>query len=135
MSEGSMIRDEELCIELLNKCLNFNLQEINELDWKEDISIKPDRLKKHLSAFANYPGGGFLVFGVKDNGEVAELNNMKSSYVSEKLSNLARTALEPSIDIQPFTFEYSGKPLLGIRIKESKIKPVHYKEKSIRPLS
>ena len=126
-----MIKDEELCIELLNKCLNFNPQEINELDWKEDISIKPDRLKKHLSAFANYSGGGFLVFGVKDNGVVAGLNNTKSSHISEMLSNLARTALEPSISIQPFTFEYSGKLLLGIRIKESKVKPVHYKGKSI----
>ena len=40
--------------------------ELNELDWKQNLSPKKDRLAQHLSAFANYSNGGVLVFGVND---------------------------------------------------------------------
>ena len=32
--------------------------EPNELDWKQNLSPKKNRLTQHLSAFANYPNGG-----------------------------------------------------------------------------
>jgi ATP-dependent DNA helicase RecG len=32
--------------------------ESNELDWKQNLSPKKDRLARHLSAFANHPNGG-----------------------------------------------------------------------------
>ena len=40
--------------------------ELNELDWKAALSGSKDRLAEHLIAFANYPNGGFLVFGIRD---------------------------------------------------------------------
>ena len=40
--------------------------EINELDWKQSLSPKKERLVQHLSAFANHPGGGVLVFCIDD---------------------------------------------------------------------
>ena len=40
-------------------------QELNELDWKESLSPNNDKLTRHLSAFANLPGGGFMVFGIE----------------------------------------------------------------------
>ncbi|OQW99079.1 MAG: hypothetical protein BWK73_51065 [Thiothrix lacustris] len=40
--------------------------ELNELDWKSELSSKQDRTIEHLIAFANHPGGGYLVFGVRD---------------------------------------------------------------------
>lgn len=39
-------------------------QEPNELDWKESLSPNKRRLTEHLSAMANLPGGGTLVFGI-----------------------------------------------------------------------
>jgi ATP-dependent DNA helicase RecG len=36
--------------------------EVNELDWKANLSDHKDRLAEHLMAFANYPNGGSLVF-------------------------------------------------------------------------
>ena len=53
-------------LNLLDHSLNPIPQELNELDWKEELS--PDKLKlsRHLSAFANQSGGGFMVFGIED---------------------------------------------------------------------
>ena len=54
--------------ELLIKTLEPVHQELNELDWKIDLTSKEERIHHHLSAFANYAGGGFLVFGIRKDG-------------------------------------------------------------------
>ena len=53
-------------IALLDHSLNPVPQEINELDWKEMLSPDKERLAQHLSAMANQPAGGFLIFGIED---------------------------------------------------------------------
>jgi len=55
---------------LLSASLDEPRHELNELDWKTSLSPDKKRLTEHLSAFANLPGGGFLVFGITDTGEV-----------------------------------------------------------------
>ena len=55
---------EEIAIKLLEKSLYPVPQELNEIDWKCELSTKTDRLAQHISAFANYPGGGFLAIGI-----------------------------------------------------------------------
>ncbi|QEC58397.1 ATP-binding protein [Flavisolibacter ginsenosidimutans] len=52
--------------EYLTHSLGKVPQELNELDWKETLSPQNDKLCRHICAFANYPGGGYLVFGVED---------------------------------------------------------------------
>ena len=52
----------ENAIQLLNKSLHPVPQELNELDWKTDLSDKSDRMAQHISAFANTPRGGYLMF-------------------------------------------------------------------------
>lgn len=51
-------------LKILEDTLKPVPQEINELDWKSDISDNNIRLSAHLSAFANHPGGGYIVFGI-----------------------------------------------------------------------
>lgn len=51
-------------IAYLDKSLGKVPSELNEIDWKESLSPKNDKLCQHISAFANMPGGGFLVFGI-----------------------------------------------------------------------
>jgi len=46
-----------------NKLLEAQ-HELNEIDWKVALSDDKKRLAEHLCAFANYPGGGYLVFGI-----------------------------------------------------------------------
>ena len=48
--------------------------ELNEIDWKTDISDNGNRIAQHISAFANYPGGGFLAFGIDNNGQSINLS-------------------------------------------------------------
>ena len=55
---------EKKALELLDKSLTGIPHELNELDWKENLSSNHEKLSNHLSAFANNPGGGFLIFGI-----------------------------------------------------------------------
>lgn len=41
---------------------------VQRVRWKAALSPDEKRLTEHLSAFANQPGGGFLVFGVDSTG-------------------------------------------------------------------
>ena len=44
----------------LEKSLDKVSVELNELDWKENISPNNVKLSQHISAFSNLPGGGFV---------------------------------------------------------------------------
>ena len=122
---------EEKCTTLLKRSLEPIPQELNEIDWKVMLSNKKDRLKKHLSAFSNLPGGGFLIFGVDDNGQTIGIDEDESRYIAAYLANIARTSLEPQINVKFLTFSYQTKSLLGVYIEECFEKPVHLKNKGI----
>ena len=112
-------------VEYLKQSLSPIPHELNEIDWKENLSPDNRRLCNHLSAFSNYPGGGFLVFGIEDT--TAELKGITKENAEEivlKLSNLSRDSLNPAVSIDHSIEEYDGFPLLFIYIKESAVKPV-----------
>jgi len=71
--------------------------EVNELDWKATLSDNKDRLAEHLMAFANYPNGGSLVFGVEDSGQVVGIDQAAVALIANTLSNLGRDAVEPPL--------------------------------------
>ncbi len=122
----------ELALNLLNHSLKPFPQELNELDWKAHLSMKGTRLAQHLSAFANHAGGGYLAFGVEDGtGKLLGITQKESNATVEKLSNIARQALEPQISLDHFVADYEGSPVLLIRVKESPSKPVQLKGKSV----
>ena len=103
------------------------------LDWKQDISPNKERLKEHLSAFANLPGGGFLVFGISEPGGVPiGVTSAQATAIVERLTNLAREALEPPIQIEHSPLEYQGVALQLIHIKESPIKPVGIRGRGLK---
>ena len=113
------------CQDLLDHTLGLLPQEIDALDWKQDISPNKERLKEHLSAFANLPGGGYLVFGVSEpSGVVSGVTPDQARIIVDRLTNLAREALEPPIQIDHSPLEYQGAALQLVQIKESPIKPV-----------
>lgn len=121
-----VLNNVELCRTLLEKSLYPIPQELNELDWKEDLSGNQERLKRHLSAFSNYPGGGFIVFGVQDSsGNLVGVTSTQSQSICELLSNLARTGVDPAIQTNFFSLDYKGKHLFVCHIEESYEKPVY----------
>jgi ATP-dependent DNA helicase RecG len=106
--------------------------EINELDWKVELSDNKERLAEHLIAFANHPNGGCLVFGIADPG--AELIGIDQAQVQEiitRLTNLGRDAVEPPLVLDHAIVEFDGTPVLFVHINEQANKPAHRRGKSI----
>lgn len=119
-------------LSLLDKSLNPIAQELNELDWKEDLSPNNQKLTKHLCAFANLPGGGFLVFGIENKmAEVIGIDQEKTELILQKLSSLARDTVLPEVALDHKIELYLDKPLLFVYIKESATKPVHLRSGTI----
>lgn len=118
--------------QLLQDCLKPIPHEINELDWKAGLSPQRERLIEHLIALANYPGGGFLVFGV--NNADAHLLGVTQEQVAEitnTMANLGRDAVEPALAIDHAVVDIDGVPLLCIHIAENQNRPAHRRGKSI----
>lgn len=116
---------------LLDSSLHPVPQELNELDWKEELSPKADKLAQHLSAFANHPGGGILVFGIDKNAQLKGVLKRDAEKIVEQLSSVGRDALEPMVSIDHSIELYKEIPLLFVQVKESVTKPVHLSSKSI----
>ncbi len=122
---------ETKCQKLLDKSLKLPIQELNELDWKEDISAKNESLAKHLSAFTNYPGGGFMIFGIQDNGNIVGVDNSQIEDITKKLGNIARSNIVPPISLDHSILELASKPILAVYIAETSHKPAHLKSGTI----
>ncbi len=119
-------------VSLLEHSLLPMPQELNELDWKENLSPNNEKLTRHLSAFANLPGGGFMVFGIEDStGKLNGITQKEASIIIEKLSNLGRDALSPFIKLDHSIELFQEVPLLFVFITESAAKPVHLKSGTI----
>ena len=117
--------------ELLQQSLIPSPSELNELDWKQDISQNKEQLKKHLSGFSNYSGGGFIVFGIDDRGQCVGVSPKQIENIKTSLGHLARVDIEPAIQLDFAIEDYKKKNLLFIKIPESLQKPVYIRGKSI----
>lgn len=119
-------------IAYLDKSLGKIPSELNEIDWKITLSPNNDKLCKHIAAFANLPGGGFLAFGVDDNtGKVLGISKAEADSILERLANLCRDGVEPLVSIDHSIETFRGEVILFVFIKESAVKPVHLKGKTI----
>jgi predicted HTH transcriptional regulator len=122
----------DIALKLLGHSLKPFPQELNELDWKVQISRKGDKLAKHLSAFANHSGGGFLVFGVEDKtGKLLGISQEDANHTVDQLANIARQGLVPEVVLDHCVVTYEDVPILLIHIEEAATKPIHLTGKSI----
>jgi ATP-dependent DNA helicase RecG len=117
-------------IETLKKSLFPIARETDSLDWKMDLSPKKERLRCHLSAFANLTSGGILVFGV-DEGKCKGVTAKQANEILEVVTNLSRDGLSPAVNLKSEVIEYEGVFLLFIEVLESEEKPVCLRGKSI----
>lgn len=119
-------------IELLQASLRPIPHEVNELDWKAGLSPRRDRLTEHLMAFANYPGGGYLIFGIdNDNARPIGVTQDQAAEIINTVVNLGRDAVAPPLVVDHGVVEFEGIPLLCVHIPEHKNRPVHRRGKSI----
>ncbi len=110
---------------LLRGSLESPRHELNELDWKAALSPDKKRLAGHLSALSNYPGGGFLVYGVDNSGTPVGIADFEIEVVVNQLSNLGRSAVEPPLALDHAIENYGDARLLFVHVPESSVKPVH----------
>ncbi|MBO7143818.1 MAG: putative DNA binding domain-containing protein [Salinivirgaceae bacterium] len=122
---------KEKAIKLLTDSLHPVPAELNELDWKSGLSDKSDRLAQHISAFANLKGGGFLVYGVNNDGSCFDMQKDEIDAIIQKLGNIAQNNLAYSIQIEHAIMVFEGKSLLFVRISEQPDKPVHLRGKDV----
>lgn len=116
----------------LNESLKPLPHELNELDWKLDISSKGEQsLSKHISAFANHSQGGYLVFGVNDEGQVVGIDQSKIKTIISRIGSVAREGVEPKVSIDHVVTEFNDHTILFVCIKESAEKPVHLRGKGL----
>ena len=119
-------------IALLDQSLNPITNELNEIDWKEKLSPNKDKLRQHLVAFANLSGGGFLVFGIRDNdANVVGISSDDASKIVDRLTSLGRDSIEPPLIIEHRSIQYKNKDILFVYIKESLVKPAHERGASV----
>lgn len=111
--------------ELLHRCLNPVPTEINELDWKAALSEKTERLAHHLCAFANQSQGGFLVFGINNDGIPTGLSKQDGDDIIHKLGNIARHNLVQSVTLEHLWLEIQGTAVLVVFIPEGIDKPTY----------
>jgi ATP-dependent DNA helicase RecG len=120
------------CLGMLDSILGVLPQEINELDWKEQLSPKNESLCRHLCAFANHPGGGFIVFGIQDGtGRLVGVSELDVQLITDKLANLGRNGVEPMAAVDHAVVDYQSVRLLLVFIPESMVKPVQIRGQSI----
>lgn len=118
-------------LNVLEQSLRPVPHEVNELDWKANLSEDKDRLAEHLMAFANYPDGGSLVFGVADTGQPVGIQQSEIEKIINTLANLGRDSVEPPIAIDHAVIDFNGTNLLLVHIPEQTVKPVHRRGKTI----
>jgi predicted HTH transcriptional regulator len=122
---------EKKCLEYLNKSLGKIATELNEIDWKEHLSDKTERLAEHISAFANLDYGGFIVFGFNNSGKYVGISKNDCDEIIKKIGNIARHSLNPPVVIKHSILEYNKHPFLAIHILCNRFRPVHLRNKDI----
>ena len=118
-------------LELLKASLEPPKHELNELDWKAVLSPDKKRLTEHLSAFANLPGGGYLVFGVDSAGTPSGVGAKAVETTVNQLANLGRAGLEPPLSLDHAVEDFESVRLLFVHVPESAVKPVHLRGKGL----
>ena len=119
-------------VQLLQASLSPVPHEVNELDWKAGLSPVRERLIEHLIAFSNHPGGGFLVFGIRNtDAHLSGVSQGQVADIANTLANLGRDAIEPALAVDHGVIEYEDVPLLCVYVPEHKNRPVHRRGKSI----
>lgn len=109
---------------LLSATLDPPRHELNELDWKSALSTDSSRLAEHISAMANYPGGGYLVFGVDNDGEPRSVATATSTAWLTRLTNIGRDGVDPPVALDHAVEDFRGVHLLFVFVPESGVKPV-----------
>ena len=98
---------------------NLILQGENQhLDFKFEIS-DAKKIARTFAAFAN-TGGGTLLIGVKDNGNISGIRTDEEAYMAESAAHLY---CRPPVNFKIVPYKINDKRILEVMVPESKDKP------------
>lgn len=100
-------------------------QSKERVEWRCSLEDSNIQLAQHLSAFANTPGGGFLVFGVHPNGTVQGIQNSDYKNLIRRIDSVARKSLRPPVQADHSILQFENKDILAYIVHEADQKPVH----------
>ena len=115
-SEPSVLHVRELTSDLdqlLLKQVGHTLNEMlvlgerPEYDFKVQLPERTDAITKEVCAMANSKGGGVLLFGISDEGEVIGIHTDDLDTVKLRITNSARNLCEPIPSFGFHSFELS----------------------------
>jgi len=86
----------------------------------------PEGLAALLSAFANRPGGGIIVFGLDESAGFVPTGVYDAKALKQGVADIARKALEPPVTVSLETVVYAGADLVVAEVAEAAatLKPV-----------
>lgn len=116
---------------LLSHC-GYTLNEVLVLgekpayDFKLCMPEKIESITKEVCAMANLTGGGILLFGIEDKGEIVGIDSTEIDTAKLRITGSVRSLLDPIPTFEFRSFELaddSQRTLLLCRIEELKRKP------------
>jgi len=86
----------------------------------------PENIAQTMSAFANTPGGGTILFGVDEQQSFAVVGVYDTVLCQQAASNTARNAVRPQITIESEVMSVEGKDIVVVNVPEvdREMKPV-----------
>ncbi len=99
--------------------------ENDQVEFKQDLSKKPEEFLESVVAFANTKGGSILV-GVDDSGNVTGLYEQK---LEERVQNMIRDNCEPAPNVTVERKEILGKTVYLVRVSEGDEKPYNLRNR------
>ena len=98
--------------------------ELNPLDWKSGLSPDNERLAQHISAFANYKGGGVFAFGINnDDASLLSITKESADDIITRLGNIASNRLYTPIQLDHAIEDCEGHAILFVYVPEQVEKP------------
>ena len=101
-------------------------QEKQNCDFKEVLPENADHIAKELCAFANNHGGGILLIGIDNDGNITGIPIAKKDEIQMRIGNIAKDSCQPSVVVsfQPFAIDSDqNRCLVAVRISEIERKP------------
>jgi len=122
---------ENRAMALLDRSLVPVPAELNEIDWKSDVSDKSERLAQHISAFANLTGGGFFAFGINNDGQIIGVNQQQANSIIHQIGQIALNNLSESVTVDHAIVTREDNAILLLHVPENHFKPVYLRGRSI----
>ncbi|MCD9025439.1 AlbA family DNA-binding domain-containing protein [Cohnella silvisoli] len=93
-------------------------------DFKVELP-ENKKIAQEICAFANMEGGGFLILGVTNSGQVVGINNNELDSAQQRIVNVVRDSCDPPPKIDFFIFNHNlkGRSIMIVTVKEMGNKP------------